>query len=191
MSSVENAVQLKIQEYVNSHPEYQNKPLSEFASELISAGVITQAKLSALPQTSTFSFVASLSEMSVEDTFAHSNEDEESVDDIVTDSEVQNEEKTPSKQTIESFLEQIKPPLKVKQTQDGQNTIAEVYNGVILVAKAYRIVKDNNEVEEAIIKYQNNEIKQNIPVSLCYDNNLNNIFCLFKSGQLYRINMKL
>ena len=35
------------------------------------------------------------------------------------------------------------------------------------------------------------EIKQNTPVSLCYDENLKNIFCLFKNGQLYRINMKL
>ena len=49
---------------------------------------------------------------------------------------------------------------------------------------------DGNGAETDTKKFVH-EIKQNIPVSLSYDDNLKNIFCLFKNGQLYRINMKL
>ena len=160
MSSVENSVQLKIQDYVNSHPACQNKPLSEFASELIAAGIVTQAELDTLPQTSTFSLITTSGEMSVTDTFTHSEEEEVSDGEPANGSGEQRVVQQAEKYTIEAFLDQIKPPLSVRKTQDGQNTTAEVYNGVILVAKAYRIVNDDNEVEEAIIKYQNNEISQ-------------------------------
>ena len=77
---------------------------------------------------------------------------------------------------------------------------------VFINGSIYKMKITFKEWEDLLIKFEKNidgngaetdtkkfihEIKQNIPVSLCYDDNLKNIFCLFKNGQLYRINMKL
>lgn len=50
-----SSVQDKIQVFINSHPEYEGKPLSEISSELVSAGVLTTEELGTLDSTSTFS----------------------------------------------------------------------------------------------------------------------------------------
>ena len=50
-----SSVQDKIQIFINSHPEYEGKPLSEISSELVSAGVLTTEELGTLDSTSTFS----------------------------------------------------------------------------------------------------------------------------------------
>ena len=50
-----SSVQDKIQVFINSHPEYEWKPLSEISSELVSAGVLTTEELGTLDSTSTFS----------------------------------------------------------------------------------------------------------------------------------------
>lgn len=50
-----SSVQDKIQLFINSHPEYEGKPLSEISSELVSAGVLTTEELGTLDSTSTFS----------------------------------------------------------------------------------------------------------------------------------------
>lgn len=50
-----SSVQDKIQGFINSHPEYERKPLSEISSELVSAGVLTTEELGTLDSTSTFS----------------------------------------------------------------------------------------------------------------------------------------
>lgn len=50
-----SSVQDKIQVFINSHPEYEGRPLSEISSELVSAGVLTTEELGTLDSTSTFS----------------------------------------------------------------------------------------------------------------------------------------
>ncbi len=50
-----SSVQDKIQVFINSHPEYEGKPLSEISSELVSAGILTTEELGTLDSTSTFS----------------------------------------------------------------------------------------------------------------------------------------
>ena len=77
---------------------------------------------------------------------------------------------------------------------------------VFISGSIYKMKITFKEWEDLLIKFEKNldgngaetdtkkfvhEIKQNTPLSLSYDDNLKNIFCLFKNGQLYRINMKL
>ena len=50
-----SSVQDKIQVFINAHPEYEGRPLSEISSELVSAGVLTTEELGTLDSTSTFS----------------------------------------------------------------------------------------------------------------------------------------
>lgn len=73
------SVQERIQTYINAHPDYQGKPLSEFSAELVSAGILTVEELESLDSTSTFSIANQNITEEVTDKFEHTDDNEESV----------------------------------------------------------------------------------------------------------------
>lgn len=70
------SVQDRIQSFINSHPDYQGKPLSEFSSELVAAGILTVEELGTLDSKSTFSIMQAddVSDVGL-DSFEHSDDD--------------------------------------------------------------------------------------------------------------------
>lgn len=70
------SVQDRIQSFINSHPDYQGKPLSEFSSELVAAGILTVEELGTLDSKSTFSIMQADDASDVGlDSFEHSDDD--------------------------------------------------------------------------------------------------------------------
>lgn len=69
-------IQERIQTYINAHPDYQGKPLSEFSSKLVATGVLTVEELDTLDSKSTFDVANSTTvNTTVVDSFQHSDEE--------------------------------------------------------------------------------------------------------------------
>lgn len=85
-----SSVQDKIQGFINSHPEYERKPLSEISSELVSAGVLTTEELRTLDSTSTFSIA---------------NKTPQKDDNVDSFKHAENTEKFQSTETTETIIE--------------------------------------------------------------------------------------
>ena len=85
-----SSVQDKIQVFINSHPEYKWKPLSEISSELVSAGVLTTEELETLDSTSTFSIA---------------NKTPQKDDNVDSFKHAENTEKFQSTETTETIIE--------------------------------------------------------------------------------------
>lgn len=150
------SVQDRIQTYINAHPDYQGKHLSDISAELISAGVVSAEEIAMLDSTSTFSIAGSGMKDDVVDSFEHVEEESEAP--------ILEGEKTVRKinpKTGEVTLETVtyfngKPSEKRVTNESGELVAVYSYSKVKLVdgtdaVAIVRVGSDVDKIEQTIV----------------------------------------
>lgn len=150
------SVQDRIQLFINSHPDYQGKPLSEFSTELVAAGILTVEELESLDSTSTFSIMQSddISENGL-DSFQHSEEEAP----VVLEGERtfnQVNSKTGETEVVTITYFEGKPSTKRVTTESGELIAVYSYSSVKLsngkdAIAIVGIMAEGDRVEQTVV----------------------------------------